>query len=208
MLLVKELTGSDIITVYNEHMVNDFPDNELKPLWAVKRLAKNGLYHAYGLFEDATLRGYAFFASANNDQAQQQTLLLDYFATLAGGRSRGYGTKFLRLLKNQLHEDFPNCRGIIAEVERVSKAANESEKKMRERRIAFYKRSGFRRTRIKSQLFGVDFALLFQPYQPNKTETEKCDLTDDSFIIEQMNLIYAAMLPAPVRKLNVKFWLK
>lgn len=203
MLLVQALSMGQIKDIYNAHMVQDFPDNELKPLWAMEKLCERGLYHAYGLFDDDELHGYALFATAGRSRRGQTSLLLDYFAVVAGGRSRGYGSKFLRLLRPRLVEDFPKSLGIIAEVERASAAFDPDEKHLRERRIAFYRRNSFRRTRIRSNLFGVPFAIMFQPFAPEPTAQ-----TDDAFVLAEMEKIYAAMLPSRVVTEQVKLWLK
>ncbi|NLW12327.1 MAG: GNAT family N-acetyltransferase [Clostridiaceae bacterium] len=203
MLVVQSLSREQIAEIYDEHMVQDFPDNELKPLWAVEGLCERGLYHAYGLFDDDRLRGYALFSTAGRNRKHQNSLLLDYFAVIAGGRSRGYGSKFLKLLRPRLIEDFPNCQGMIAEVESVRAAVDPDEKHIRERRIAFYRRNGFRRTRIRSNLFGVAFTIMFQPFGQ-----ETAVQTDDAFVLTEMEKIYAAMLPAQVVSQQVKLWLK
>jgi hypothetical protein len=47
-----------ISEVYHHHIKYDFPDNELKPLFVMKNLAKRDLYLCFGLFDstDNTLR--------------------------------------------------------------------------------------------------------------------------------------------------------
>jgi GNAT superfamily N-acetyltransferase len=203
MLTIQAIDSRQITEIYTEHMVQDFPDDELKPLWAIERLCERGLYHAYGLFDGNELHGYALFATAGRSRTRQSSLLLDYFAVIAGGRSRGYGSKFLKLLRPRLQEDFPHCQGMIAEVERASVAIDPDEKHLRERRIAFYRRNGFRRTRIRSNLFGVAFAIMFQPFSQ-----EPATQTDDAFVLAQMERIYAAMLPARIVAQEGKLWLK
>jgi GNAT superfamily N-acetyltransferase len=206
MLSVKPLSPAEIKYIYEKHMTVDFPANELKPLSAIEHLLKKGRYLAYGLFDDDSIRAYAFFAAAG----KSRSLLLDYFAVKASGRSRGFGSKFLRMLKNEIVTAYPGVNSVIAEVERVRFAPDELERITRERRIAFYKRNGFKGTRIKSLLFGVDYSILYWPLLQDScataTGTDTADYCDAG-ILQQLELIYLEMLPIKIVRQHVKLWI-
>lgn len=206
MLEVKSLDLSQIKYIYEKHMTADFPANELKPFSAIENLLGRGKYLAYGLFDDEVIRAYAFFAAGK----KSHSLLLDYFAVKASGRSRGFGSKFLRLLKNEIITGYPGISSVIAEVERVRFASDELERSIRERRIAFYKRNGFKGTRIKSLLFGVDYSILYWPLLADSCNaSDIADVMDycDANILQQLELIYKDMLPANIVRQHVRLWI-
>ena len=51
-------------SVYNEHMKKDFPSDELKPFFSIKKMMEEGTYTTLGAFRGGELVGYAFFATA------------------------------------------------------------------------------------------------------------------------------------------------
>ncbi len=155
MLHLQALSAEHITAIYHTHMQRDFAPDEIKPLSAMLKPMALGHYRGYGLFEDNTLCGYALFLMNPNGHCA----LLDYFAVVADKRSAGYGSRFLTLLQKELSD----LDGLLLEVERVSSATNGAEKAIRRRRIAFYKRCGVRMTGLYSNLFGVDFSVMFLP---------------------------------------------
>ena len=63
-------------TVYRNHLVRDFPADEVKPFPDIAHLSGQGRYVCYGGFEDGALKAYAFLAR----DCAAPYLLLDYFA--------------------------------------------------------------------------------------------------------------------------------
>ena len=187
-MIIKQLTSHEISEVYHHHLKYDFPDNELKPLFVMKNLAKRDLYLCYGLFDstDNTLRAYAFLARAQRGAS----LLLDYFAAVADARGMGYGSQLLQGLSGKM----PDTAGILAEVEHVADGKDPAEKQTRQRRIDFYCRNGFVRSRVHGVIFGVHYDIVYLPIQ---------HAADDPFIQSELVELYRTMLPKFMFEANV-----
>ena len=130
---VKVLTEREIAEIYNTYMKQDFPPNELKPLSHILRSMEKG----YGL--------------------------LDYFAILKDRRGQGLGHLAFPLFLSYFKEGLPGIEGLYIESERVLAAENETQRRIRERRIAFYRSCGCEMTKLRSVLFGVDYSVLYRP---------------------------------------------
>lgn len=187
-MIIKQLTSHEISEVYHHHLKYDFPDNELKPLFVMKNLAKRDLYLCYGLFDstDNTLRAYAFLARAQRGAS----LLLDYFAAVADARGMGYGSQLLQGLSGKM----PDTAGILAEVEHVADGKDPAERQTRQRRIDFYCRNGFVRSRVHGVIFGVHYDIVYLPIQ---------HAADDPFIQSELVELYRTMLPKFMFEANV-----
>lgn len=150
---IRELTIQEMESFYNIHLVKDFPKDEVKPFSRIKDMYEEGNYFGYGLFEGKELRAYAYFVG----QLQGEMVLLDYLAVVEEFRFAGYGSKFLQLLGKEL-----SCiDGIILESENDEFAHNEEDKKVRKKRLQFYKRNGLKDTGIRSQVFGVEYIIMY-----------------------------------------------
>jgi len=187
-VIIKQLTSHEISEVYHHHLKYDFPDNELKPLFVMKNLAKRDLYLCYGLFDstDNTLKAYAFLARAQRGAS----LLLDYFAAVADARGMGYGSQLLQGLSGKM----PDTAGILAEVEHVADGKDPAERQTRQRRIDFYCRNGFVRSRVHGVIFGVHYDIVYLPIQ---------HAADDPFIQSELVELYRTMLPKFMFEANV-----
>ncbi len=187
-MIIKQLTSHEISEVYHHHLKYDFPDNELKPLFVMKNLAKRDLYLCYGLFDstDNTLKAYAFLARAQRGAS----LLLDYFAAVADARGMGYGSQLLQGLSGKM----PDTAGILAEVEHVADGKDPAERQTRQRRIDFYCRNGFVRSRVHGVIFGVHYDIVYLPIQ---------HAADDPFIQSELVELYRTMLPKFMFEANV-----
>lgn len=156
MLEIKPLLLDEVQKIYDAHMHEAFPPDELKPFSSMAALAARGLYFCYALYENGILTGYAYFTSAENGQY----LLLDYFAILRERRGEGLGSKFLQMLREHLKG---SCDAVLIEAEDPKTAKNTGEHTERTRRIAFYTRNGCVRTDTNCLLYGVDYAILALP---------------------------------------------
>lgn len=154
MQQVRKIGFGEFSNIYTLHLVEDFPEAEVKPLEVIKDAFASGRYTAYILEDDRKVNAYASFISSDKD-----VVLLDYFAVTQGaGRSSGFGSYFIRELVREV-----KTGGFILECEIPAKAASESEKIIREKRIAFYEKNGAIVTGTCVQVFGVDFQLLYMP---------------------------------------------
>ena len=144
---------SEIQEIYNSRMRQDFARNELKPLAAVRRAWKRNAYDVFFLTDGETVLGYACFVRNGNH------LLFDYFAIAKEYRDKGLGSLFLK----QLTEFFARAECVLGEVEDPERADNENERAVRERRLQFYIRNGYIKTKVISNVFGVDYRILEVP---------------------------------------------
>lgn len=158
------LTETEIIKIYREELVFDFPAAEVKPLERILQMLHDGIYFCYGLYEEDALCGYAFFVEGKSTKAA----LLDYYAVVRGQRSSGIGSRFLALLREELRD----YDMLILESEAIDASKNEEETEIRTRRIAFYLRNGLRQTGIRSILFGVEYEILCTDLAKQVTEPE------------------------------------
>ncbi|WP_041140271.1 N-acetyltransferase [Beduini massiliensis] len=179
------LEPNTIKTIFHQHIVNDFPVAETRPLKNMMQLYHTQHYKGYGLYEQDQLLGYAFFAG---DQSQD-VLLLDYFAVIQNKRSFGYGSQFLQLLKKEMHGNL-----IIAEVESIESTPNIEEKQLRHRRIQFYLRNHFKQSSLNCRLFGVHYSLLYLSDQQ----------IDDDTLYDYIKVLYHSIFNPLIYKMFVK----
>ncbi len=155
MIAVNKLNLDEIKEIYFSHMQEAFPQSELRPYKNIELLTNRGDYECYGLYNDASLIAYAFFAKTKNGNYS----LLDYYAVLSGQRGQGIGSLFFPLLC----EKMALTSGFLIEVESIESTDDPAEKKLRRRRIDFYKKNGCMMTGVKCLLYGVDFSIMLRP---------------------------------------------
>lgn len=172
---LKQLVKDEVKKLYSEHMIIDFPQEELKPIDVIERLISRKIYKCYGLYDNGELLAYAFFNTSKS------YLLLDYYSVCEKYRSKGIGSKFFGILK----EEFKSHNGIIAEVEDIEFADTEAEKIIRQRRINFYKKNGMKMTNVLCKLFNVYYSIMCI----SNVEF------NDSIIYNEIKNIYKEMVP-------------
>lgn len=182
--MIKELTNEELKMIYQKHMKQDFPPNELKPLMRIEQQRRKKRNTCLGFFEEDSLSGYAILEKCDKNQC----LLLDYFAIFESKRASGKGTLFLQELCFYLE-------GIDALFIESETAINATA----ERRLQFYKRSGARITSIHARLFHVDYHILILPFKQNYTDAE---------IVPLLNELYNSIYPPFFRNLYLKISLK
>ena len=77
--MLRELTQKEIIQVYEQHLLRDFPPEEWKPLKQILNLVKEGSYQVYGFYEEDTLNAYAFFCSMKDEIGVEDDLFISIF---------------------------------------------------------------------------------------------------------------------------------
>ena len=150
---LKTLDAGELTRLYNTELVNAFPPSELKPLKSMLNLMAQDRYEALGLYDEDGLHGYALTWL----EPGIPFALLDYFGTLEGQRGTGLGTTMLDLLAHH----YRDYRGIFGEAEGAFSSAP-AEKALQERRLAFYRRNGFRYGGYDCALFGVHYRTLIR----------------------------------------------
>lgn len=161
-LYARELTIKEAKKIYTEHLKKDFPPEEVKPFFIIRKMWLKKKYYLYGFYEKGspqgadTLCAYAFLLA---DQ-KRRMLLLDYFAVCGQLRGAGYGSRALTMLR----EECGNWNGIVIEVEDDElPGLDEETRKIRKRRIAFYKGADCQMTTTRSRLWGVDYRIMVLP---------------------------------------------
>lgn len=200
---IRQLSIEEMLSVYQEYMVHDFPDNELKPAEAISFMFDKGAYEGLGLFKEDAVVSYAFFAKlpkaplpkaekskaevpkAGQPQADMsgsdtEVLLLDYFAVVERFRNSGMGSFFLQAMQ----EYYCDRAAILIETEQPEKAKSPEERQMRERRNAFYERNGCRQTGVWCGLFSVDYGIFALPL---------AEQFSDKQVFEKLDAIYRYM---------------
>lgn len=181
----------DIESIYNNHIINDFPPDEVKPLKRILLLCEKNLYFVYGIYEEEKLISYAFISGAPNCDY----VLLDYLAVVSGRRGIGIGSRAMKLLKEEI------CKtktGILLESENPDFAHDEKDKKTRERRIKFYQNCGFELTKMQSCLFGVEYKIMVYANKTPSTLSVTHAITD----------LYQSLIAEKHLKENVKLYVR
>ena len=177
---IRDLTIVEIRKAYKDHLENDFPGDELKPLNRIESSLNEGKYRCLGAFESDELVSYAFFVF------EKGTYLLDYFAVVPKLRGKGIGTDVLKSVVRLTDADL-----LLIEVEDPLTGPNISE---REKRYRFYLRAGAIDTHVKVMCFGVSYLLLEYPVRSRHSEEE---------ISEGYKAIYRSILPEKMFRENV-----
>lgn len=200
-----KMKEEEIAEIYQTYMVKDFPDAELKPLAAIHRMMKEGIYDSLAVYagsgeenevcvseEDTNLLiGYALVVQLKEEPYG----LLDYFGILEEQRNGGYGQAVLHSLR-----EFYGNRILLIESEYPMDAPNPA---MAKRRIHFYERNGAIRTEVESEIFGMHYYNFLLPGKKMAGEP----LPKSEKIIHMLDQIYTCMVPEEnVRKQKVKFF--
>ena len=184
MVRLEKLNKEEVRSIYNDHMVIDFPKDELKPLSTIYKAMDEDKYECFGLTDEGEMAGYMFFIRIDNDY------LIDYIATFPERRNQGLGSKLLAILKDQLS----SADSIIGEVEDPQYAETEEDRILQTRRYGFYLRNGCIDTGVKASAFGVPFILLEIVTKRKHTHEE---------IRELYRKLYRGVLPAFLYEANI-----
>ena len=181
-MILKHLNENQMADIYATHMVVDFPTDELKPFEYISKLINENMYFAYGLFDEDKLFAYAFLFGHEDSKY----VLLDYFAVCGSIRGQGIGSICLM----QLAQKCSDFEGIFIEVENAEYAADEAERTIRNRRIAFYEKNGAATTDILCRLFGVDMNIMILNTSDKRETCLKQNLQDTAELYEDTADLY------------------
>lgn len=184
---LRKLTLEDIKKIYDKHMVEAFPADEIRPFRSLTALYEAGRYLGFGGYEEGELRVYALFVT------EGRTCLLDYFAVLQGLRGSGYGSKFLSAVQEKL-TPFDLT---LLEVERIDSARTDAEREIRRRRVGFYQKNGCRLSGVRSTVYGVDYSIL---YRSASGEWE------DEEIRRRLSRLYKSMFPEEILRAKTRVY--
>lgn len=190
--MLKELNLKEIIKVYDELMVRDFPACEIKPFAAIERMFLNGEYFAYGNYENEELIAYALISKTKEGNVG----LLDYLAVNEGKRGSGYGSKTLKEIKEFFKDRWD---GLIVEAEHIGYAKGEGDQEKRQRRISFYEKNGLVRLNFESRIYGTEYTVLY-------LNTKEDAFLDSKILEEEYRKIYQMMMPKEWNEQYVQVW--
>lgn len=185
--MIRRLSFKEYRKIYRERVTEDFPSNERRPLFIVRRMYALGTYFCLALEENGQISAYACFIIDENSECA----LLDLYAVSKSMRGSGVGSRFL----NELRLHLQDKKGIILECERPEASNSGDERHLRERRIDFYKRIGAEITSLDWRAFGVDYNVLWLPV------SEKAD---ETLIAKELVSLYSLSLPKAVSKRMLK----
>lgn len=132
MITFRPLTAQEIPLWHADELSEAFIPQERKPLPDILHMIADGRYEVWGLFDADRLLGYAALWKSN----AVPLVLLDYLGVTRSRRSEGLGSRILSYLSAQ-------GRTLVTEAELPIPDGDPGENALRQRRIAFYIRSGF-----------------------------------------------------------------
>lgn len=182
---LQQLNEKQISKLYEEHMVIDFPKDELKPLKMILKSVEEGFYECLGLFEKKKIVGYTFLVRLEN------SYLIDYIAIFPELRNKGIGAKLLSLIDEYLE----NADRIIGEVEDPTYTKDESQKQLQTRRLNFYLRNNCSDTGLRVECFGVNYIVL-------EAGNKLCQNQDEAWNLYEK--FYKSFLPTDKFIKNIK----
>ena len=151
---LRELTDEEIRRIYAERLPGDFAPDEIKPLSRIEREMAAGRYACYGYFGEDGIAAYAFFI------INERYAMVDYLAVREDLRGQGTGSRFIRAMMEELMQQYAF---VLLETEDPSFAADEEDKRIRERRLRFYQHNGLTETGVTSTVWNVDYRVLALP---------------------------------------------
>lgn len=178
--MIRHLSPLELKTIYHQHMKDDFPADELKPLTSIEHQMKKGQCFCLGYAIEGKLCGYAILEHCHFNRC----LLLDYFAIFHELRATGLGSQFLQ----ELLLYFKDWQAILIESETVTNSTSA-------KRLTFYQRCGARITSIQVHLYHVDYHILILMIQEEMADEQ---------ILTALQQLYQAVYPWLFRKLYLR----
>ena len=183
---LRQLNKDEVISLFNERLVNDFIKEEIKPLNVILKAIDDGIYECLGFYDDKDIVGYTFLVRIG------MNYLVDYVAVFSEHRNKGIGGQMLKSLSDYLSQA---CL-VIGEVEDSDYTEDKELKELQKRRIEFYKRNGCRDTGLRVRCFGVPFIIL---------ETEGSASVGKDALWVTYQSFYKVVLPREMFENNIEY---
>ena len=143
--MIRSMTEDELKIIYHQYMINDFPDNERKPLNVIQSRHNKKENYCICYFEDNVMKGYSILEFCE----ENRSLLMDYFAIIPEYRNQGTGTRFLNEMKVYFYE----WDALFIESETaVTQTA--------EKRLCFYQKAGALISGDRVHLYHVDYEIM------------------------------------------------
>ncbi|MDF2987764.1 MAG: hypothetical protein K0R50_3274 [Eubacterium sp.] len=152
---VRTLELNELVDIYNR-ITQDFAEGEYPPFDKLYYQLENKIQKGWVLVCDGVDVAYSICAEGEENNC----VLISFIAVYREYRGKGFGTAFIEKLANW----YSDSNGIIVEVEKVEDAGDDEDRRTREKRIEFYKKSGFRLvTGISYSIWHVPMHLMVLP---------------------------------------------
>ena len=157
--MIVEANLEEAKEIYNKHMLEDFPADELPEYERYLKLTKEKLHNVYLYKKDN--QNVAYFIVVE----KEKNILITHLAVMKDFRSKGIGKVFLEDIKTF----FNDKKMLIVEVEAETRANNNEELDVIKRRKKYYTRAGFEECKkIEYILWGVEYDILIYVPEGNK----------------------------------------
>ena len=176
------MTYDELREIYEKHMMNDFPDDERKPLKMIMSRYKKKQNFCLLYLEGNEIKAYSIMEFAN------QSLLMDYFAVFPQFRNQGMGTRFLQ----EMRQYFIEYEALFIE----SEAAYDE---VSLKRLDFYRNAGALLSGIQVHLYHVDYEIMVLPLKREIRMNE---------VEIMLNEIYTKIYPKAFRMMFLKWKLR
>lgn len=184
---LKKLDLDTLHLVYRDHLTPDFPPAERKPLAAMEKLLSAGRYEPWGLYRGEELMAYAMMWKDPEGGFE----LLDYLGVCQGKpRGEGIGTVMVAYLMDH----YSHVEGILVEAEAEDDGLPEEENALRRRRLAFYRRVGFKDLSYVAEIYGVRYAMFLYG---DKSEEEAMEAHQRLYHYELTPWLYNKFIHIP-----------
>ena len=157
--MIVEANLEEAKEIYNKHMLEDFPADELPEYERYLKLTKEKIHNVYLYKKDN--KNVAYFIVVE----KEKNILITHLAVMKDFRSKGIGKVFLEDIKTF----FNDKKMLIVEVEAETRANNNEELDVIKRRKKYYTRAGFEECKkIEYILWGVEYDILIYVLENNK----------------------------------------
>jgi hypothetical protein len=129
------LAAREFKRIYKQ-IKKDFAAGEYPPYFVLHRQILNGIQQCFLYIPEGVEKAYAVCAGGHPNGY----VLISLLSVLPAYRGLGAGTAFL----NKIKENYADKKGLLVEVEKPEDAKTSEEKEVREKRIRFYQKAGFR----------------------------------------------------------------
>lgn len=187
-IVIERLNEEELAKLYQERIIYDFPEAEVKPLSLMKKLMRENNYIVLLFKQNHLPVAYTILSSLKN----RSLVLLDYFAVYPSYRGHGLGGKILTHMKEELLD----YDGVLLEVENPM-LSNAETRHLKERRIAFYLRSGAIHTHFETSTQNVPYQILFYPIKKEKLTMKETK--------EGMNAFYSYFFPSEILEIRQSY---
>lgn len=154
-----------------------FPKEERKSIETIENSFNNGITKLIEIIDNNIFIGFIIM----NTLMDNKYIQLDYLAILPQYQNKRYGTQAINLLKEQNNE----YNGIFVEIEKLGLGVNETENKLREKRVKFYEKLGFYKLNFDLEWYE---SLVLSPYMLQISKNKN----SENEILKNMLKIYIA----------------